>query len=316
MHVLICGLGSIGRRHLRHFKALGVAKTSAFRTGKARLPDQQQPQPDVIHSDLDTALSEKPDIVVVANPTSMHLATAVSAVEAGCHVLIEKPVSHSLNGLERLDRKAKSNNCIVSVAQNMRYHPQLRKLKQWIDSGDPLGEVVMLRAHFGAYLPDWHPWENYRDSYAARQALGGGCRRTHIHEIDYSVWMLGGVESIHSLESPKHPLHTDVDEATGYLLRFSSGAIATLTLSLCETPPSRAVDVMFTRGKATLDLLSGKMIVARTEGHPTNIGLPSGFDIDHTYRDQNAEFLKAVKENLPAPVPIPEASEILRIALF
>lgn len=271
--------------------------------------------PDNVFHNFQEALAERPDAVIVANPTSLHIQHAELAVEAGCHVLIEKPVSHSLDGVDELIEISNRSGRIVSVAQNLRYHPVLKILRQWIHEAEPLGEPQLFRAHCGSFLPSWHPWEDYRNSYAARADLGGGCRRTHIHELDYSVWMMGKVTDVQVLESLKHPVQTEVDEVTAFVMRHESGALSTVTLSLAEIPASRTLHVAFTRGTFSADLISGEWIAqdrdgSRKEGRP-----PAGFSIDETYRDQAVDFLRAVQGEIPAPVPLKEAKSILEVAL-
>lgn len=315
MHILICGLGSIGRRHLRHFRGLGVGRIDAFRTGLATLPDAGREKPDRVFHDMEQALAQRPDAVIIANPTSLHVAHARLAVEAGCHVLIEKPLSHSLDGIDELISISNRTGRVVSVAQNLRYHPVLKVLRQLIRDEGPLGEVQLLRAHCGAFLPAWHPWEDYRKSYAARADLGGGCRRTHIHEVDYSVWVMGRVTDVRALESLKHPIKTGVDEVSAFLMRHESGALSTVTLSLAEMPPSRTIHAAFTRGSFSADLISGEWRLLNRDGRLKKRTPPAGFAIDETYREQAAAFLRAVRGEIPAPVPLEEAREILRVAL-
>lgn len=314
MHALICGFGSIGRRHLRHLRALGVTRIDAYRTGLATFPDDSHSKPDRTFSDLDEALRQGPDVVLVTNPTAFHVETARRAVEAGCHVLIEKPVSDSLAGLADLDALASARGLVVSVAQNLRYHPTLLALRRLIqDQG--MGQAVMFRAHFGAFLPAWHPWEDYRNSYAARRALGGGCRRTHIHEVDFAIWLMGSAERAVSLDSGCSPLGTDVDEATAILIRHRSGALSIVSLSLAQAPTSRTVDVAFTEGTFSVDLRSGDWSSRPRDGEEIRGCPPPGFDMDQTYREQDAAFLRAVQTDQSAPVPLGEAIEVLRIAL-
>ena len=106
MKFLIAGLGSIGRRHFRNLIALDERDIVLLRTRKATLPnDELAGYP--VETDLTEALQKhKPDAVVVANPTSLHLDIAIPAAEAGCHILLEKPVSHSLEGLDVLQKTA------------------------------------------------------------------------------------------------------------------------------------------------------------------------------------------------------------------
>lgn len=313
--VLICGLGSIGRRHLRHFRALGCAPIWAWRTGKATLPDDGQPAPDVVVRDLAEALAQRPDVVVVANPTALHLETALAAVRAGCHVLVEKPLAHRLDGWEELAAEATRRERVVRVAQNLRFHPQLRRLREIIAAGEPLGRPLLARAHIGGYLPDWHPWEDYRGSYAARRELGGGAALTNIHELDYLLWLLGPARRFSGLEMSLHPLGTDVDEAAAFVLEHASGALSVATLSLAHKPQARTLEISFTGGNAALDLLSGHLRLALADGSTREEPPPAGFTVDDTYRAQAADFLNAIAGQPSPAATLEEAAHALLIAL-
>lgn len=313
-HILICGLGSIGRRHLRHFRALGVERIDAFRTGKAMLPDDGQPVPDRVFSSLSDALAEHPQAVVVTNPTSFHLETTLAAVRAGAHALVEKPISHTTAGLDVLEEEAETRNLHVLVAYNLRFHPALQVVRKLVRSSEPLGKPLLARIHFGTFLPDWHPWEDYRISYAARKDLGGGVTRTSSHELDYALWILGPVDRALGIASPLNPLGTDVDELSAVLLRHTSGAISAITLSLAQKPASRGLEMEFERGTVSVDLLAGSWAVDKATGEHTEYRAHEGFQLDETYRDQAAAFLRSLDGHPQELATLAEARQTLAIA--
>ena len=115
MRYLIAGLGSIGRRHFRNLIALGEKEIVLLRTRKGTLPeDELAGYP--VETDFQEALKKhRPDAVIVANPTSMHLEVAIPAAEAGCHILLEKPVSHSLEQLDVLQQTAEKSGSKILV---------------------------------------------------------------------------------------------------------------------------------------------------------------------------------------------------------
>lgn len=315
-HLLICGLGSIGFRHLRHFRTLGVERIDALRSGKATVPDEGQPQPDRVYHSLEKALAERPDAVIIATPTSLHVPMALAAVRVGANVLVEKPLSHTLEGCQELADEAKRRGVVVTVAQNLRFHPSLRVLRNMVQQKETLGEVLMARAHFGTYLPDWHPWEDYRISYAARRDLGGGAVLTHMHEIDIILWMFGPVEAVCGMEMGLKPLGTNVDEASVIVARHTNGMLSIVTLSLAQKPASRTLDIAGTRGTAHLDLLTGCWEIRLANGLNETGAPPAGFELDHTYRDQAAAFLSAIRREAPPAVGMEEAIQALKFALF
>src|SRR5512134_101488 len=130
MKFLIAGLGSIGRRHFRNLISLGERDILLLRTRKATLPDDELAGYPV-ETELQQALQKhKPDAVIVANPTSMHLDVAIPAAEAGCHLLLEKPVSHSLERLDVLKEAVEKTGSKILVGFQFRYHPTLNKARE------------------------------------------------------------------------------------------------------------------------------------------------------------------------------------------
>ncbi len=219
MRILICGLGSVGRRHLRNLVSLGQEDLVLYRTGKSRLPgDELVGWP--ISDRLEAALKDwAPDAAVIANPTSLHLETARAAAEAGCHILLEKPISDRLDGLSALETSVVRKGLRVLVGYQFRFHPGLRAAKAILDDGS-IGQPVSARAEWGEYLPSWHPWEDYRQAYSARADLGGGAVLTLSHPFDYLRWLFGEVESVTAQVGKGGQLEIDVDDVAEVIMGF------------------------------------------------------------------------------------------------
>lgn len=312
-HILICGLGSIGRRHLRHFRSLSVERIDAYRTGKATMADDTETTPDNTYHSLEEALEQNPQAVIICNPTSMHADTALKAIEAGCHLLIEKPLDSDLEKANAVADASQDSGLVVATAHNLRYHPSLQIIKDGIESkkwGDPL----MARSHFGAFLPDWHPWEDYRESYAGRKDLGGGAVLTHIHEVDFCQWLFGGATDFTGFPSTKSSIETDVDECTGLVMRHDSGVLSSLTLSLSQKPATRDLNVSFTDGNIALNLLTGDLIWSDKEGVSHELFSGESYDLDETYRLQAKDFINAIEGQENQLCTISEAVKSLEIA--
>jgi len=192
LKILIAGLGSIGRRHLRNLKTLGQGEIILFRTHQSTLPeDELEAFP--VETDLETALSRKPDAVVIANPTALHMDVAISAAQAGCHLLIEKPIAPQWDEkVAELRSIVSANDIRTLVGFQFRFHPVLSRIQELMKG--TIGHMLSFRVHWGEYLPGWHPWEDYRQSYAARKDLGGGVVNTLCHTLDYVRWLFGEVE--------------------------------------------------------------------------------------------------------------------------
>lgn len=276
MKYLIAGLGSIGRRHMRNLIALGEKDIVLLRSRKATLPDDELAGYPV-ETDLREALKKhKPDAVIVANPTSLHLETAIPAAEAGCHILLEKPISHSTEGLDQLETAVQKSGSKVLVAFQFRFHPGLMRAKQLISDGE-IGRVISAHVHFGEYLPAWHPWEDYRKGYAARSDLGGGVVLTQCHSLDYLPWLVGKVKSAWGLTAKLSDLEVDVEDTAKIGLRFEGGALGSLHLDFNQQPPSHHFEVIGTKGTIKWDLSDGATHIYRAS--PASLTISTGLGI-------------------------------------
>lgn len=262
MKTLIAGLGSIGRRHLRNLVELGETDIVLLRSHRATLPDADlEGYP--VETDLAEALRKhQPRAVIVANPTALHLQVAVPAAQTGCAILLEKPISDSVQGLKRLQSIVEKCGSKVLVGFQFRFHPSLLKVKELV-SQDVLGRVVSAHVHFGEYLPAWHPWEDYRSGYAARADLGGGVVLTQCHSLDYLPWLVGPVESVWGLTGKLSDLEVNVEDTAEIGVRFAGGALGTLHLDYNQQPPSHSFNIIGTKGSLQCDLSDGAVRVYR-----------------------------------------------------
>ena len=276
MKYLIAGLGSIGRRHMRNLIALGERDIILYRTRKATMSDDELAGFPV-ETDLQEALNKhKPDAVIVGNPTSMHLDVAIPAAEAGCSILLEKPISNSTERLDQLEAVVKKSGSKVLVAFQFRFHPGLMRAKQLISDGE-LGRIISAHVHFGEYLPAWHPWEDYRKGYAARADMGGGVVLTQCHSLDYLPWLVGKVESVWGFTAKLSDLEVDVEDTAEIGLRFESGALGNLHLDFNQQPPAHRFEIIGTKGSLKWDLSDGATRIYRAS--PESLATSTGMGI-------------------------------------
>ncbi len=279
MKYLIAGLGSIGRRHMRNLIALGEKDIVLFRTRKATMPEDELAGFPV-ETNLQEALKKhKPDAIIVGNPTSMHLDIAIPAAEAGCAILLEKPISDSTERLDQLELAVKKSGAKVLVAFQFRFHPGLMRAKQLLSDGE-IGRVISAHVHFGEYLPAWHPWEDYRQGYAARADMGGGVVLTQCHSLDYLPWLVGKVESAWGFTARLSDLEVDVEDTAEIGLRFESGALGNLHLDFNQQPPAHRFEIIGTKGSLKWDLSDGATRIYRASAESlaisTGMGIKSG----------------------------------------
>jgi predicted dehydrogenase len=326
MKFLIAGLGSIGRRHFRNLISLGEKDIVLLRTRKATLPDDELAGYPV-ETELNDALkTHTPDAVIVANPTSVHLDVAIPAAEAGCHILLEKPVSHSLERLDTLQNTAERSGSRILVGFQFRYHPTLNKARELIQS-KALGKILTVHVHWGEYLPQWHPWEDYRQSYAARADLGGGVIVTLTHPLDYLRDLLGEVESLWSFNGHISPLELDVEDVAEMGLRFANGAIGGVHVNYFQRPPVHRLEIVGTNGTLRWDNADGilhlyKMLASFgsfSDPPPAPViesfPPPESFERNQLFVAQTRHFIEVVRGESEPACSLQDGIAALRLAL-
>ena len=326
MKFLIAGLGSIGRRHMRNLIALGEKDIVLYRTRKATMPEEELagfPQ----ETDLQAALEKhKPDAVIVSNPTSLHLDVAIPAAEAGCSLLLEKPLSHSMDRIDELESALKKGGGRVVVGFQFRFHPGMMKAKQLISDGE-IGRVISAHVHFGEYLPAWHPWEDYRQGYAARADMGGGVVLTQCHSLDYLPWLVGKVDSVWGFTAKLSDLEVDVEDTAKIGLRFENSALGSIHLDYNQQPPAHYFEVVGTKGSLQWNLADGATQIYRAErSHIDNVGEVEGgekawevyqpapeFERNVMFMDEMKHFIAVARGEVESSCPLEDGINVQRL---
>lgn len=329
MKILIAGLGSIGQRHVRNLRTLlgDRVELLAYRVrgldgviteGMAIEPGSSvTAKYGVTPFDcLDTALAARPDAVFVCNPTSAHLATALAAVRAGCHVFIEKPLSHSIDGIDELLAAADAAQRVVAVGYQMRWHPALVRTRELLEQR-ALGRILWVRAEMGEYLPDAHPYEDYRTSYAARADLGGGVLRCYIHEFDYLCWLFGRPRRVFAVGGRLGQLEIDVEDTALTTLEVEVDGrpvVMQTQHSFLQRPASRRCEIVGEDGTIRIEFMAAAMTVEGPRGLVEQHAI-ADWPRNQLFVDELRGFLAALAGDRTAIVPAAEAVTSLRVAL-
>jgi predicted dehydrogenase len=323
MKFLIAGLGSIGRRHLRNLLALGENDIVLHRSGKSTLTDEELPAFPV-ETSLEAALAHRPNAAIIANPTSLHLQVAIQAAEAGCHLFLEKPLADSLEGVGSLVEAVHRGGVQVLVGFQFRYHPGLETAAELLRRG-AIGRVLSARAHWGEYLPSWHPWEDYRTGYAARAELGGGVILTLCHPLDYLRWLCGEVETVWAFAGKLGDLQIDVEDTAEIGLRFQNGALGSLHLDYNQRPPAHYLEIIGSHGTLRWNNEQGTLEVYRCEAGDTGVSraeqgwrvlpAPSDFERNHLFIAEMKNFLDVLRGIDQPRCSLEDGIQALKLAL-
>ncbi len=313
MKTIIAGFGSIGRRHLNNLRALGETDILLLRTHHSTLSaDEIRGIP--VETDLSKALQHKPDAVVIANPTALHLEVAIPCADAGCSILMEKPISHSMDRVDELKKALQNGGGKFLTGFQFRYHPGLRQVKHWL-ADNRIGTVTSVKSHWGEYLPNWHPWEDYRSSYSAREDLGGGVVNTLSHPFDYLRWLLGDFQNLFAVTSCRG-LNLPVEDTADIVCKFQSGICGNIHLDYIQRPPQHTLEITGEKGRITWDNSTGVSRRFDTENEVwEEFSPPPDFERNHLFLNEMAHFLNVAAGKETPYCTLEDGIAALQIAL-
>lgn len=290
MRVAVLGQGSIGTRHAGLLRELGCDVVTYDPVAPGTAAGEAE------------AL-EGADAAIVASPTSEHARQAALAIDAGVPVLVEKPLALDAATAADLAARAETHGVPLGIAMNLRFHPGVRAVREALPSA---GRPLRAAAWCGSYLPGWRPGTDYRESYSAQRALGGGVLLDAVHEIDYLTWLLGPATSVSALLPKVSDLELDVEDVALLQLELASGAVATITLDYVDRSYHRGCRIVGRDGTVAWEW--GTEQVRTTDGV---VEAPA--DAAPTYRAELEHFLVAVRDGTPPSTMPAEAVHTLAI---
>ena len=242
--ILIVGFGSIGKRHMRNI--LSKKNMNIIICSKRKDLKFQEKNIKIVKT-VDQGIAEKPDVAFVTNETSYHISVATKLANAGIDLFIEKPLSSSENGIKQLKKIIKQKGIITLIGCDHRFHPCLKKIKEIIDK-KRLGRIMSVQVESSSLLSDWHPYEDYRKGYSAKEELGGGIAMTMTHELDFLRWFFGDIKEIFSITKKISELEITADDISTMTMIFKNNIIGELHLDYFARPQFKSCKIRSTKG--------------------------------------------------------------------
>lgn len=307
-HFLIVGLGSIGRRHMTNLAAAHPgARFTVLRHRDAPDPLCDRLGARIV-TDRDVAIAGDHDLAVVSSPSANHIDVLPGLIARATPLLVEKPIVTSAADCDViLDALAAAPPAVRVSGFNFRYLPSLAMIRALIRDGS-LGRVVRASFTVGQWLGDWRPGSDYRQSYSADAARGGGVELDLVHEIDVARWLLGDLEMrfaqggrLSSLGLASNDVSVMVMTPPAVQGR-RAGPIVQVSLDYVARQRLRHYEIVGDRAAVLWDI-GGKVELLTPEGRRTLLDEPGGFDVARTYIDMIALIRQATQDGgWPAPL--------------
>jgi len=261
----------------------------------AQDPDAKAIESVATFSDVDQAMDQGADAVLICSPSSFHLSQAVESVKRGMHVFVEKPLSHNLEGTEALAELAKNKDRTVLVACNLRFFPSLLKAKELVDSGR-IGRAMAARIHGGFYLPSWRPATDYRQGYGARSDLGGGVVLDFSHDLDYLRWFFGHPSQAVCWSGKLSGLEIDTEDLASIQYRFPSGAVAQLQFDYLQPTYRRGMELVGDEGTLIWDYTAQSVqLFGQKNNQSSTYHENINTDLNSMYIDELEHFIRCIE---------------------
>ncbi len=313
--ILIVGLGSIGTRHLRIARELHPdADIRVLRHQECvSIPEYA----DGCFSTTEDAVAFLPQIAVIANPAPFHIPVAQRLAEAGVHLLIEKPLSSSIDGVSQLLETCQKQGTVLLVGYNLRFLPSLQHFCNLL-LDDTIGRVLSVRCEIGQYLPSWRPDTDYRNSVSARRGLGGGVLLELSHELDYLRWIFGEVDWVKATLSHQSTLEIDVEDTAHLILGFvpvddKFQLIGTVSLDFIRQDTTRSCTVIGENGTLRWNGLTGTVELYEAAAKEWRELFSHHHQRDDSYLAEWQNFIDCVNEDKKPMVTGEDGLKVVQI---
>ncbi len=317
----LIGCGRIAKNHLKAITSLENARLEAVcDIDEARLTEAKEQYGCRTYVDYREMLKD-PDIkiVTICTPSGLHAKMAIDAMEAGKHVLVEKPMAMSLQEAAAMIAAAEKTGVKLGVVHQNRFNKAIVKLRRALEEGQ-FGKLT-----HGALTVRWHRDKNYYDQapWRGTWAQDGGCLMNQsIHNIDLLQWMMGPVESVFAYTAT-NARDIEGEDAAVAVLKFKNGAFATVEASTTIYPRNleETLHIFGTTGTAGIggvavnkieswrfEGVDEATVLADQDKEPPNV---YGFGHYDTIKD----FIDAVDSGRQPAVPGEEGRKALEIIL-
>ncbi|MBN1345715.1 MAG: Gfo/Idh/MocA family oxidoreductase [Phycisphaerae bacterium] len=323
MKYLIVGGGSMGRRRIRCLIANGVGPDDM------RLVDVREDRRaevkvrhDVVGvADLLDGMRWGPDVVIVSVPPSEHMGVCLTAARAGKHFFCEVPLSLNFDGVDELTELIDKKGIIAAPGIQAAFHPLVKQLKAWLD--DPaFGDLLAIHQEWGQYLPDWHPYEDYRSFYAAKQAMGGAALDILGHEMAMLYWLMDDrIDRVICHGGRLSSLEIEGNDTWQILAETRGGVRAMLHYDLIQRDVHNTV--RFVSEAGTIELSIGGSVVDKawarrflaSTGQWEQALPPEGFAYEQCYIDEIGHLLRCLRDEATWHVPWEAALDVVRFVV-
>lgn len=318
MKILVVGLGSMGKRRIRNLQALAIEDVIGFDERSDRCRESQEKYGVQVFAGFEAALAQQPDALVISTPPNRHRVYALQAAQAGKSFFSE--CNFLSSEVEDLLAIEEDDKLVAAPSFTMPHHPAIKILRQLLAEGT-VGCPLFFTYHLASYLPQWHPWEDYRQVYYA-QPQTPGCKEMVAFELTWLTWLFGRIRKVVAVKGKVSSLETPIDDIYQIVLEFECGLRGSLLVEVVSGHHDRHLELYGTEGTITWE--SAKELVQlydlKTKKHrdfpePIMTSAPGYNSKTHEemYIEEMNDFVKALRGEKKYPYSFHQEKEICEL---
>ena len=255
MKAIVIGLGSMGKRRARLLKDIDNSIQIAGVDMKSERRQAAEKELGIPTGESIASVCEKykPDCAFISTSPLSHAAIIKECLENNLHVFTELNLTNA--GYDENTKLAKEKNKVLFLSSTFLYRKEIQNIKSEVARcGCPLSYLY----HAGQYLPDWHPWESYKNFFVGNKATNG-CREFMAIEFPWLIDTFGTVKSMYSTKSKNSSLDIDFPDTYQIFFEHDTGHKGMITIDIVSRKPARNFE------------LSGESLYLTWDGTPDGL---------------------------------------------
>ena len=301
MRFLVIGLGSMGKRRIRNLVKLGETDILGFDVRGDRCEETKAKYGIRLVESVEEGLAEGPDLVVISVPPSQHLGYALKAIEAGVSFFSESPVAHTSEAVEHLIRASQHGSKLAAPSCNMLFHAGVKRINRMLSEGQ-IGKVLCVEYEVGHYLPDWHPYEDYRTTYMSSEPAFGGGADVVPMELVWLTKFFGNVKSVTALMRNLRGLEIKAYDTCQMVMETQQGIVVEFHADGVCREPCRRCRLIGEEGTIIWDGIENWVKLYRAAENswtvyyePRGFAYGQGYSHEAMYEEEVAHLIRAIR---------------------
>lgn len=307
----------MGKRRIRNLFSLGYYDLIGFDPRLDRRKESEKKYHVQTFSSIHDALKQKPDAMIISTPPDLHSKYAKVAIKNKLHFFTEVNLDSSEI---REIIKCLKNSCLVGVPScTMLFHPIIFEMQKIVKK-NIIGKIMFIDHHFGHYLPDWHPWEDYRTFYVSKKSTGGA-REIVPFELVWLTHLYPKIKSVSANVKKISNLDVNIDDIYQIIFELKNKILCNLTVDVITHPSIKETKLVGEEGTAIFNFGTGEIKIGKNEKWKTKKikmgkiapGYKGNTGQESLYEDEIDSFIGAIKRKKKYPHTFKDELELLKI---